>query len=158
DPTWLGALFHHSYLLHGLLRAIDLQLATRDGVNYRYPPAWFWFKWQWLGMAYPRRNAYPQPGLEEVEYDAGSNNPPLQRWWVPKRYWYMLDYGNYPTHLQAIRDLAADHGIEFVSAGLLNATAMAINKKLGIQYVVGGFWPGDLARDYGGDPASLVIP
>lgn len=157
DPTWLGALFHRSYLLHYLLRAIDLGLATPNGVNYAYPSAWVEFKWHWLGMAYPHQRVYPQPGLEEAEYDQ-TRNPPVQRWWVPKRYWDMLGYGNYAAHLKTIRDLAAGAGIPFVSAGLLNKEALDANAKLHIKYVIGGFWPAQFAIDHHGDEASFVIP
>lgn len=128
DVTFLSYLYNKSYLVHFLLRRVDLWLRTT-----RFNKIWGTFKKNILAMFYYDQLIYPLPGLEETIYI--NRIPPLSKKMVPKKYWYMVGFKNYKIHLSNFLNFSQKNNIKFISAGLFDNNALAINKELGIQNI-----------------------
>ncbi len=134
DITLLNYLYNKSYFFHFLLRGINLLISRRSDSSYA-KKWWFLFKKKILGMFYNEHPIYPYPGLEETICIKG--NPPSEKKFVPKKYWYMLGHKNYKFHLSSIHDLLREKDILFISTGFFHVDSipLSINYKLNIEYI-----------------------
>jgi len=74
---------------------------------------------------------YCYPGLERAKYI--DSHYPSEKKDVPPKYWNMIGYDNYKIHLSHIAQLLRENNIEFVSTGMLDPKATAINEGAGIK-------------------------
>lgn len=130
--TFKNYLYNKSYLVHQLLRIIDLRICST--FNHRFKKGWLWFKRKILGMFYYEVPIYSYPGLEETIY-MSDKDPPILKKDVPRNYWYMLGYENYKANLLNIYNLLKRHNIQFISSGFFDEEALLINQEIDIKYI-----------------------